>query len=172
MDREQRRVPIEIREAPDRLSPGVVHGRLVTFGEWADIGGLFRERIIAGGIEPESRVVANVQHVRSRALAATGANGGLSFDVSDAGIDARIRLPDTSDGRDTATLVREGVLTGLSVEMSVADDGWVGRDRTIRAASFDRIGIVDTPAYPSSVLAELRQVRRGELHPSVRRLYV
>lgn len=154
---EQRRVPIELRESPDRLSPGVVSGRLVTFGEWADIGGLFRERINAGGISPASRVVANVQHVRSRPLAATGPEGGLNLSVTDAGIDAAIRLPDTADGRDTATLIREGVLTGLSVEMQVGVDRWHGNDRTVHEASFDRIGIVDTPAYPGSVLEEIRQ---------------
>ena len=168
IEREQRRVAVEFRDAPDRLSPGIVSGRLVTFGEVADIGGLFRERIERGGLTPESRVVANVQHVRSRPLAATG--GGLTLDVTETGIDASIRLPDTTDGRDAATLVREGVLTGLSVEMAVEDDTWLGKDRTIRAATFDRIGLVDIPAYPGSVLEELRAHMRGGTHK--RRVYV
>ena len=166
MKREQRRFGVELRDAPDRMSPGILSGRLVTFGEWADIGGLFRERIVRAGLTPDARVVANLQHVRSRPLAATGQNGGLVLAVSDEGIDARIRLPDTADGRDTATLVREGVLTGLSVEMAVQDDRWSGRERTIRAATFDRIGVVDSPAYPGSVLAELRAVMYGVAKPA------
>lgn len=161
MKREQRRVAIELRESADRLSPGVVSGRVITFGEWADIGGAFRERVMR--MTPDVRVVANVQHVRSRPLAATGPNGGLTLRQSEAGIDAEIRLPDTQDGRDTATLIREGVLTGLSVEMAVSDDKWAGRDRTIWSATFDRVGIVDTPAYSGSTLAEIREaIPNGE----------
>lgn len=151
------------------MSPGIIHGRLVTFGEWADIGGLFRERVAAGAMRAADRVVANLQHVRSRPLAATG--GGLELRSSDAGIDARIRLPDTQDGRDAATLVREGVLTGLSLEMVVHHDVWSARDRTIREASFDRIGLVDTPAYPGSVLEEIRAMMRGELPNTYPRIW-
>lgn len=172
MKGEQRRVAIELRESPDRLSPGIIHGRLVTFGEWADIGGLFRERVAAGAMRAASRVVANVQHVRSRPLAATGPNGGLVLTTSDAGIDAAIRLPDTQDGRDAATLCREGVLTGLSLEMAVSDDQWAGIDRTIRAATFDRIGLVDTPAYPGSVLEELRAFHADVAYVRTRRFFV
>lgn len=161
---EERRVTIELREAADS-SPGIVHGRLVTYGEWAEIGGLFRERVTAGAMRAAERVVANVQHVRSRPLAATGRTGGLELRTTDAGIDAVIRLPDTTDGRDAATLVREGVLTGLSVEMAVKEDRWAGRDRTIRQATFDRIGLVDSPAYPGSVIAELRAVMYGVSRP-------
>ena len=172
MNREQRRCGLEIRDASGDGSPGIVGGRLVTFGEWADIGGMFRERIAQGGMVPESRVVANVQHMRGRPLAATGDGGGLSLAVTDAGIDARIRLPDTTDGRDTATLVREGVLTGLSVEMAVRADLWAGQDRTITDAVFDRIGIVDTPAYAGSLLEEIRERHDGDVRAWLRRFWV
>ena len=169
---EQRRGIIELRESSDRLSPGVIVGRVATWGEWADIGGLFRERINAGALVPEDRVLANVQHMRGRPLAVTGRNGSLEIRSTAGGIDAHIRLPDTQDGRDTATLVREGVLSGLSVEMAVQRDSWNATDRTVQEATFAGIGIVDTPAYPGSVVAEIRSFMTGRLPGSFPRIWV
>lgn len=162
MRRETRRVPIEFRDDPARMSPGIVRGRVISFGEWADIGGMFRERIMS--LDLADRITANVQHSRQRLLAATGPNGRLRIDRSTAGIDAVITLPDTSDGRDAATLIREQALTGLSVEMEVGSDEWNNNDRTVRSGMLYAVGIVDTPAYAGSMLEELRANAQGEPH--------
>ena len=45
-----------------------------------------------------------------------------------------VQLPDTVDGRDAATMVRNRTLRGLSVEFVAADEGFVGGIREIRQA--------------------------------------
>ena len=37
-------------------------------------------------------------------------------------------LPDTSRGRDTATMIRNGTMTGLSIEFRATDEGMAGGD--------------------------------------------
>lgn len=163
---ETRRFPLEFR-AGDGGSPGTLSGWLVKWGDVADIGG-FRERFAQGALRFADRVVANVGHDRGRPVASTG-GGGLELRTAPEGVKVEVVLPDTADGRDVATLARRGVLSGFSVEMGVRKDSWVGGLRTIRDAVAGGIGIVDTPAYPASEVAEIRAAAKA---PAKRRIAV
>lgn len=154
MSREHRRVGLEYREGPGG-NPGVLRGFLARWGDVANMPG-FRERFASGALRAASRVTANVGHDNARSLAATD-GGGLELRSTAEGVEVTLTLPDTSEGRDVATLAKRGVLSGFSVEMAVKRDSWVGGLRTIREAVFDRLAVVDTPAYPASTFAEIRQ---------------
>ena len=65
----------------------------------------------------------------------------------------RAKLPDTALATETLTLVREGILGGLSVEMRVRSETWNGKIRTIRQADLHRFSVVDTPAYEGATVS-------------------
>ena len=70
----------------------------------------------------------------------------------------RANLPDTTVARDAVANIRAGILTGLSVEMSVLREEWRNEatERTIHAAVLAGVALVDSPAYPQSSI-EARQ---------------
>ena len=77
-------------------------------------------------------------------------------------------LPNTTAGRDAATNVREGILTGLSVEFEKRGlvQAMVGGVREIRSATLAAAGLVDMGSYSGSTV----EVRQSGLHVN-RRVY-
>ena len=59
-------------------------------------------------------------------------------------------LPATQRARDAATMIREGVFRGLSVEFSGARASNVGGVRVIESARLVGAGLVDDPSYTGS----------------------
>lgn len=136
---------LELRAEPEGV--GTVEGVVVRYG---DVAKAFNESIEVGAFGDLSNadVRVNFQHDRAQPLARTGA--GLSLlDAADA-LRASIALPDTTLGRDTAYLVRSGVLQGLSSEMLIDDYAIENGLIHIRAAQLVGIAVVDKPAYPDS----------------------
>ena len=143
----------EIRLAEDesRLSPGRLTGTLLTYERRASD----RPELFARGALhwPENGIVINDQHQRNQAIIRT-----IPFLDADA-IKVDVALPDTQRGRDAATNVRDGTLTGLSVEFHSESEGRRQGMREIRRARLVRAGLVDDPSYSDSKA----EVRRGEL---------
>ncbi len=160
---------IEWRATPDGV---VVEGVAVPYRTPTDIGGLFTERIEAGsfGDVAAADVIANVQHRRDRPLARTGPSGGLVLSDGPESLRARLVLPDTTEGRDCAVLVRQGVLRGFSIEFSVRDGGetWTDTVRSISAAELRGLALVDRPAYSDAEIAiRAKTVKRGKTAKSL-----
>ena len=131
----------------------VISGIVIPYSTQSLVGS-FREQFAPGSIK-FSDVIANIQHQRSAPLARTG-GGGLELSDGPDALRATIELPDTSIGRDTLTLIRRGVLRGLSAEFIAVREEWVGRLRTIREAKLSGLGIVDSPAYAGASVSEVR----------------
>ena len=140
---------IELRKVEGRRLSGIA----VTYGDTATLP-FGRERFEPGafGDVGELDVVLNVQHQRSRPLARTG-GGGL--ELADSATELRIaaELPETREAEDTLTLIRSGVLRGLSIEFSALKESMAGGVRSIERAALHGIGVVDSPAYPQSSVA-------------------
>lgn len=151
-------VPLEYRSAEG--GGDTLNGVLVRYGDVAATPA-GPERISAGAFGDVSSldVIANLQHQRTRPLARSG-GGGLTLTDDAESLAAEILLPDTTDGRDTAALVKQGVLRGLSLEFAAVAESRSGGVRQIDAARLLGLGVVDKPAYPQS-LVELRQTGRG-----------
>ena len=63
-----------------------------------------------------------------------------------------VQLPDTGRGRDAATMVRNGTMTGLSVEFEALSDTQRGAMREIIAGRLMGAGLVDDPSYAESTV--------------------
>ena len=134
----------EVRYEVDesRLSAGRLRGVIIRYEKQAGD----RKEIVARGAFywRDGGIVINDQHRRESAILRT-----VPFlDGDDVKIDAP--LPDTQAGRDAATNVRDGVLTGLSVEMVTEAEGRRQGLREIRRARLVRAGLVDDPSYKDS----------------------
>jgi len=140
----------EYRYAELRYDGGrSVSGTVVSYGDEADIGGVFRERIAPGALRADD-VILNLQHDRRAPLARTGAG----LEVTDDGRAMRMtaQIAQTSHGNDALNLIERRILRGLSVEMMVDREEWSNGDmqRTVRSAIVSGIALVDRPAYPQS----------------------
>ena len=140
---------VEIRFAEDesRQSPGRLTGTLMEYETRArDRNELFE----VGAFEfPENGIVINEQHNRQAPIVRaipTVEGREVKIDVP---------LPNTTRGRDAATNLREGVLTGLSVEFRAIKQRFVNGVRRIQRARVVAAGLVDTSSYPAAT-AEVR----------------
>ena len=144
----------EVRFAEDetRQSPGRMVGILATLHSLAsDRNEMFMDGALY--FPRDGKIVINEMHNRQAPiLKATPELVGAELRINEP-------FPDTQRGRDAATLVQNGTLTGLSVEMYV-ERATRARNgiREIRRAYCPRAGLVDVPSYADS-LVEVRARR-------------
>ena len=144
------RCAIELREDEDRQSPGRIIGTLMRYGARA---GDRPERFAEGALSwKNGGIILNQSNTTERQPI-------MRFTPTVEGSEVRIdaALPDTSRGRDAAVMIRNGTLTGLSVEFKPTSEGRAGGVREIRAAKLTAAGLVDDPSYPSASV----EVRAG-----------
>lgn len=149
-------------------------GTVVKYGDVATVkvGGIVvRERIEPGAFGPVSDMdlTAVIQHERSRPVGRLGY--GLTLTDTATEMRADLRLPDTTDGRDTYTNFKEGIIRGISPEFlpvkSAVQNGVLVRQQ----AKLLRIGLVDKGAYPDSKLVEARAAEIEALTPKPQRFF-
>ena len=149
---------VEVRFVQDetRESPGRLTGTLLTYGERArDRPELF---LPGSASWPDNGFVINQQHNRQSPIVRA-----IPFlDGNAIKIDAK--LPNNTAGRDAAENVREGILTGLSVEFRQPVARMVQGVREIRQAFIEAAGLVDLASYPGSGV-EIRHAGRA-MRPS------
>ena len=137
------RCAIELRVDDTRQSPGRIVGSLLTYGQRARD----RAEVFAPGALhwPDGGIILNEQHNRQAPI--------LRFKPELVGSEVRIDapLPDTQRGRDAATMVRNGTMTGLSIEFRSENEGRSSGVREIRRAFLGAAALVDSPSYPTSV---------------------
>ena len=136
------RFAIEVREDKDRRGPGRIVGTLIQYGERASDR---PERFEQGSLSwPDDGIVLREQHDRAQPIARVVPELQGDKVIIDA------LLPDTGRARDAATMIREGVFRGLSVEFTSARSSNVGGVRVIQEARLTGLGLVDDPAYTGS----------------------
>ena len=141
----------------------VLEGDAVVYGDEARIGRA-RERIEPGAFAPLRELVyLVVQHARGEPIARRGR--GLALQDGPDRLAMRAELPATPRADQALADVREGLLTGLSVEMVVREEEWAGDLRIIRRADLVRLSLVDVPAYGRSEVV----ARERALHAEERR---
>ena len=109
------------------------------------------ERFEQGSIEFAPAVMLTKQHDRAAALA-RWPDGGLELLQSDGEARLQANLAPTQLARDTYTLIRGKVLTGLSVEFAALAERMDGQQRVIERALVPFISIVDSPEYKLSTI--------------------
>ena len=150
----------ELRQGPGRTVEGVA----VRYGDLAQLP-WGQERVEAGAFAPIGDVILNASHDRTAPLARTG-GCGLRFDDNAERLALTADLPVTRAADDVLTLVRTGVLRGLSVEFRAVAERFEAGVRVIERATLAGVAVVDTPAYPASEIEARR--RRGERRTWIR----
>ena len=142
-------IQCEVRFQQDaaQQGPGRLVGVLMTYEKRASDR---REIFKRGALRfPPGGIIINEQHQRGQPIL----RAVPIVDGDTVRIDAM--LPDTQRGRDAATNLKEGVLTGLSVEMYPEAETMQNGIRVIQRAFAPRAGLVDDPSYSDST-AEVR----------------
>ena len=152
---------VELRRGTERKLQGTV----MHYGDSANIGGVFRERVESGALTVKEDAILNRQHSRTLPLARMG--HGLQVHDGTERMTLYADLPRTTVADDALAMVDAGVLRGFSVEMMVQEDDW--RDnastRIIHRATIHGIALVDTPAYPQSSIEARAAMLRDEAVP-------
>lgn len=121
----------------------------------------FIERIAPGAftrsLKSRNEIKLFVNHDTSRVLASKRA-GTLRLWESDRGLEVEAALPDTTDGRDMAVLLKRGDVDSMSFGFSVPVGGDVwnddGSERELREVRLHEVSIVTGwPAYTSTAAA-------------------
>ena len=156
------RCAIECREDETRQGPGRIVGTLMTYGERAKDRA---EMFAPGALHwPDGGIILNEQHSRTAPI--------LRFTPELVGDEVRIdaQLPDTQRGRDAATMIRNGTMTGLSIEFRAEAEGRAAGVRQIRRAHLSAAALVDSPSYGTSV--EVRDKGQGDAAPKASTLWL
>ena len=147
------RCAIELRADETRQSPGRIAGTLIEYERRASD----RAEVFASGALswPEDGIILNEQHARSQPI--------LRFVPVVEGREVRIdaALPDTQRGRDAATMIRNGTMTGLSIEFRALDEGKRAGLREVRQAKLLAAALVDDASYKGQL--EVRERTRRKL---------
>lgn len=147
--------PIEIRAGDEQRT---VAGYAAVFGSAADIGGQFREIIAPGAFRDavSGDVRALIDHDSGRVIGRTKA-GTLRLSEDDVGLAVEIDLPNTQDGRDLATLIARGDISGMSFGFVVTRQQWDETGdiptRIIEAVDLREVSAVAFPAYDGTSIA-------------------
>ena len=134
----------------DDLKGRTVSGRVMRYGEVTRDSR--KHRYLPGSIE-RSNVVLNYMHNRQRPLAREGGNMTLTDSSDELRISAT--MPETVDGNDAITGIKDGLLTGFSGEVAIVQGNATPEAYDISQGVMNRIGLVDDPAFPSSVIQDL-----------------
>lgn len=135
-----------------------IGGYAAVFNSRANIGGYFEEVIAPGAFDDalSQDVRALVDHDTGRVIGRTKA-GTLRMKQDDTGLAVEIDLPDTSDGRDLATLIERGDVSGMSFGFVVTKETWDETMeppmRTIQALDLREVSVVAFPAYDDTSIA-------------------
>ena len=135
-----------------------IGGYAAVFNSRANIGGYFEEVIAPGAFDDAlmQDVRALVDHDTGRVIGRTKA-GTLRMKQDDTGLAVEIDLPDTSDGRDLATLIERGDVSGMSFGFVVTKETWDETMeppmRTIQALDLREVSVVAFPAYDDTSIA-------------------
>lgn len=139
-----------------------------------DLGG-FRERIAPAAVDRTLRTGQNVDalldHRRETTTILGSTDSGLlQLKKESKGLRAVVAPPDTQAARDAITVIKAGLVKGMSFAFRVMPDGdeWDEEDgeliRTVRDMAFSEVSFVVNPAYEAtSVSARTAELDRETL---------
>lgn len=135
-----------------------------------DLGG-FVETIEPGAFRRSLRsrndVKLLVNHDTGRVLASSR-SGTLRLQEDEVGLRVEASLPNTSDGRDMAELLKRGDLNKMSFGFAVQKDSWNNEmtERTLKSVRLFEVSIVAFPAY-SATEAMVRSLDKAATRANV-----
>lgn len=120
----------------------------------------FQEKIAKGAFAKALREADSIdflsEHKPDRVLSTT-VNESLELEEDDKGLYMKANISATTYGNNTFTLIKDGIVSGMSFGMKVIKDSWTYNldgmpIRTIEELALFEVSAVRYPAYPSSYL--------------------
>lgn len=142
----------EVREAGDGMT---FVGYAAKFNSRSENLGGFTEVIEPGAfarsLKSRNDVKLLVNHDTGRVLASTRAKT-MRLVEDNIGLRVEADLPNTTDGRDMAELLKRGDLSSMSFGFNVIKDNWNsdGTERTLKSVRLFEVSIVAFPAYAAT----------------------
>lgn len=156
----------QIRQEPDAEK---IRGHAAVFNEWADIGGMFQERVAPGAFAEAmgDDVRALFNHDSNYVLGRTR-SGTLRIAEDSRGLAIEADPPDTQWARDLVVSMKRGDIDQMSFGFRVLEDSWDHTDpnmprRTILRVALVDVSVVTYPAYEGTDAA-VRAARDTEEH--------
>ena len=124
---------------------------------WREVieSGVF-ERAINRAMNNNSKIDFLMEHDKTKILSSTS-NNSLILDEDDVGLYIRAKISKTSWGKDLFTLVKDGIIKGLSFGMLVNRSKWSTSNdgiplRIITDIDLYEVSALKTPAYPATLI--------------------
>jgi HK97 family phage prohead protease len=142
----------EIRETADGM---LFEGYASVFNSRSENLGGFTEFVAPGAFTRSLKSRNDVKllwnHDAGQVLGSTRAKT-MSLVEDSRGLKVSATLPNTSLGRDTAELIRTGIIDSMSFGFNVIKDSWnaEGNERTLHSVRLFEVSIVAFPAYSST----------------------
>ena len=153
----------------DGEGTGTLFGYAATFDDWTEIHsweGDFRERIMPGAFrktlrERRDQIKVLFNHGMDPQIGDKPLGKARTMKEDDSGqhgkrgLYVEVPLDDTSYNKDIRALLKSGALDGMSIRMSVVEEGWEFPEkglpeRTIRSLKLFELGPVTFPAYSAT----------------------
>lgn len=139
----------EVRETPDGM---LFEGYASVFNSRSENLGGFTEFVAPGAFTRSLKSRNDVKllwnHDAGQVLGSTRAKT-MTLVEDNRGLKVSATLPNTSLGRDTAELIRTGIIDSMSFGFNVIKDSWnaEGNERTLHSVRLFEVSIVAFPAY-------------------------
>ena len=169
VERRYARSPIEFRASTKRGTVGTIFGYALKYDTLSqNLGGVV-ETVARGAVDKSLAdgldILARYNHDDNMLLGRT-ASGTLRLSSDDTGLPYEVDLPDTSAGRDMATLAERGDVYQSSFAFYTMEDEWDVTEqgfplRVLKQVRLVDVAPVNTPAYldTSSGLRSLAEAR-------------
>ena len=151
--------PVEFEKREDGVDENVIEGYAAVFNKDSEDFGGWHERIAPGAFSGvlKDNAVALFNHDMNLILGRNGVNLTLSEDET--GLRYKVKLPDTSLGKDMRQLIKDKIIDKSSFAFTVAEQEWRHSKndepsvRTIKKIKrlYD-VSPVTSPAYPDSTV--------------------
>ena len=150
-------------ETREEGAAGIIEGRPIVFGEYADIGGMFREVIMPGALDgcdlTDVRLCLNHDtgyvYARSRN---NNSNSTMQLWADERGLNIRASLAinDSPKAKDYYSAVNRGDMDKMSFMFAIADEEWDDIDtdyptrKILSLATVVEVSAVTFPAYEAT----------------------
>jgi uncharacterized protein len=144
-----------------------ITGYASVFNQWADIGGLFRERVMPGAFSKsiqESDVRALLNHDPNFVLG-RNKSGTLKLREDSKGLAVEITPPDTTDAKDLMIRMRRGDVSQMSFGFIVVkqDVSYERDERSLTEVQLFDVSVCTYPAYNSTTAEVRSQFQRAAI---------
>ncbi|MBS4491529.1 HK97 family phage prohead protease [Cronobacter sakazakii] len=167
---------IELRTADFQREGQKIKGYAV---RWMDeshlLFGEFRERFAQKAFNQYLSTSPDVRFLfehQFSALLGRTTSKTLLVEEDDTGLRFELNIPDIQIGRDAATMIDRGDITGVSFGFRALSDEWITAStpylRTVLTAELSEISLTSVPAYPTSSV-EIAHRSLFSQHPELRR---